>query len=178
MAGQECLACQIRTTSVVNTAEMCIGSSFTDCDTDSVLIPITYGGPEITIEKTVSPSQGVASGDTVTYTMTLTNIGSGDAINILFEDIWPRMDVEYVSDTAVFPLSIDTTSQSISGTIGSLPVGDSLTFDIVGTVLGTPPSTITNIAQATYLELSGTPVTVQDSALIGSAGICNPPEIL
>lgn len=65
------------------------------------MIPITYGGPELTIDKTVSPSQGVSSGDTVTYTIAITNIGSGDAINVLFEDIWPWTDIAYVSNTVL-----------------------------------------------------------------------------
>lgn len=73
---------------------------------------------------------------------------------------------------------MDTINQTIGGTISTIPVGGTISFDIVGRIMGTPPASIVNTAQATYFDVSGVSVTVQDDAVIGAAGICSAPEIL
>ncbi|MFN2284711.1 MAG: hypothetical protein ACK2UQ_09835, partial [Anaerolineae bacterium] len=81
-------------------------------------VPIEYGGERVTIEKTAEPTvmDAVANG-VITYTVTLANPGTEDAIDVMFEDVLPTM------------LSF---GNWVSQPTGAINVGDTITW--TGTV--------------------------------------------
>ena len=88
-------------------------------------------------------------GDTIVYTLTLSNIGTGNANQVEVTDVLP-IGVTYVSDDL-------GTYDPISGvwTAGQLKAGDQLILNITATVdPGTLGNTITNIADITNSNIT------------------------
>ncbi len=93
---------------------------------DRVLIVVD---PKIT--KSVSPSEG-KTGETLTYTMVVTNSGSGAATNVVVTDtISSYLDISSVTTTkgtATF------SGRTATFTIGSVSVGETVTLKITAKV--------------------------------------------
>lgn len=88
-------------------------------------------------------------GDTIVYTLTLSNIGTGNANQVEVTDVLP-IGVTYVSDDL-------GTYDPVSGvwTAGQLKAGDQLILNITATVdPGTLGNTITNIADITNSNIT------------------------
>lgn len=112
---------------------------------NSATASVAVGGTDLEIQKSVSNSTPNA-GETVTYTITVTNIGPNNATFVTAQD-WLPSDVTYVSDDSGGPYN----SASGIWTIGSLPMGGNVvTLNIDASVdAGTGGQTLTNIANIT-----------------------------
>ncbi|OII06783.1 hypothetical protein BIU89_12285 [Curtobacterium sp. MCBA15_005] len=107
---------------------------------------------EVAVNSTVSPSS-IRAGDPFTYTVKVTNSGSGTANNIAFSD--PLVgNLNYVSTdcaaTTGTPtcgtIRFDPITKTVSSTIPALSPGDALTFTIHA-IAGVAAGTFTNIAK-------------------------------
>ena len=104
-----------------------------------------------------SPQKGVDNatpneGDTIVYSILVTNNGAANATNIVVTDQLDTLNVTYVSDTSA---STSTTYSAGTGTwtIPALAVGDNIRLDITVTVdTGTSGSTMTNTATITSVD--------------------------
>lgn len=106
---------------------------------------------DLAIAKTVDialPEEG----DTIVYTLTLSNIGTGNANQVEVTDVLP-VDITYVSDDGL------GTYDPVSGvwTAGQLKASEILTLNITATVdPGTLGNTITNTATITNSNITDT----------------------
>ncbi len=118
-------------------------------DTDSA--DIAVGGLDLSLQKGVdnaTPNEG----DTIVYSILVTNNGAANATNIVVTDQLDTLNVTYVSDTST---STSTTYNAGTGTwtIPALAVGDNIRLDITVTVdTGTSGSTMTNTATITNID--------------------------
>jgi uncharacterized repeat protein (TIGR01451 family) len=124
---------------------------------------LTVQGADLAVTKIVDDS-APNEGDTITYTITLTNNGPDTATNIVISDLLPA-GVTYSSDTAS-----QGTYDDSSGlwTVGTRANGASATLDISATVdAGTAAQTITNTASVTSVDQGDqTPANNSDSAAL------------
>ncbi|MEA3239757.1 MAG: lamin tail domain-containing protein, partial [Candidatus Bipolaricaulota bacterium] len=111
---------------------------------DQSSIDLTVQSADLVVEKTVdnpTPSEG----DTIVYTITLTNDGPSDASGITLSDTLP-VGVTYVSDDS------SGAYDPFTGvwTVGALANGEIATLNITATVdANTASTTITNMAEVT-----------------------------
>ena len=157
---------------ISNTAVVTIDQNDSDTTNNEDTADITVGGADLGIEKVVdnnSPDEG----DTVVYTLTLTNTGPSDATNITVTDALPA-GVTYDSSNAATLLDDDgnpTSYDDTTGewTIGRLDVGSSLALEITATVdSGTSGDVIDNVATITALDQNdGDNTNNEDNAEIG-----------
>jgi uncharacterized repeat protein (TIGR01451 family)/CSLREA domain-containing protein len=119
-------------------------------------IRCNVGGLDLAVNKTVSNPTPL-EGDTIIYSITVTNGGTINATNVVITDLLPT-GVTYVSDNAASLLdgaSNPTSYNAGTGlwTIGQLNAATSLTLQITATVdVGTSGDTITNTATLTALD--------------------------
>ena len=148
----------------------------TATDTDTLLLPAT-----LSVAKSVVDVNGgfVISGDTLRYTIVVTNPASTTAdpkesvINIKLDDVIPLFTTYAGNLTSTQGSITGSQGSGVTGTIGTLAAGASATITFDVTVNGGIPdsTTITNTARAAGLgELSGTEL--EDS---GRAVIMTPP---
>jgi uncharacterized repeat protein (TIGR01451 family) len=111
---------------------------------DQVSVDLTVQSADLVVEKTVdnpTPNEG----DTIVYTITITNDGPSDATGVTLDDLLP-VGVTYVSDNSAGAYSPFTGVW----TIGDLAFEETRTLAITATVhTGTAGTTITNAAEIT-----------------------------
>ncbi len=133
-------------------------------NTDSVDLTVIAGpgnpAIDLVVDKSVSPANPLA-GDTVTYTITVTNNGVDAATNVVVADVLPA-GVTYVSQSPIG--SYNTTTHN--WTVGNLAVGGSATLTLAATVDAgvAAGTTITNSATATATENDVNPANNTDTA--------------
>jgi LPXTG-site transpeptidase (sortase) family protein len=113
------------------------GSGNTASDTLTVSAPLVTD-PAVT--KAVNPS-AAAIGDTVTYTLFVTNAGPGDADNVVVTDVIPAfLDISLVV-TVPTPVSTGISGNTITIDFGTVTPSDSYTVTITTVVnsSGVPP---------------------------------------
>jgi uncharacterized repeat protein (TIGR01451 family) len=123
--------------------------------------------PVLLLSKAVSPTTPIAPNDVLTYTLTLTNDGTGSATNIVVTDAIPA-NTTYVAGSASPAATLS--GGSLRWSIPSLAAqtGMTLTFQVrANTGLGVGTYTITNTASVVSAEIT-TPVTSNstNSALV------------
>jgi uncharacterized repeat protein (TIGR01451 family) len=106
---------------------------------------VTVAQPDLSVTKSVDDNTP-QEGQSVTFTVTVTNSGSGDATLVTVTDLLPA-GLTYVSD-------VPSQGSYVSGTgvwtVGTVPAPGSATLQIVATVnAGTAGTTITNTATLT-----------------------------
>jgi len=144
---------------IINTASV-TGADQADsvAANDSDSATLTVQSADLQVSKTVDnpvPNEG----DTVTYTITLTNDGPDGGTNIVITDLLPS-GVTYSSDT---PSQGTYDSGSGAWSVGSMANGASATLDISATVdAGTAAQTITNTASVTAAD-QGDPTSANNS---------------
>jgi uncharacterized repeat protein (TIGR01451 family) len=108
----------------------------------TVTISVTeQAGADLAVSKDVS-ALTPAEGDTITYTIQITNIGSNAATGVVVTDLLPT-GVTHVSDDS----NGSYNPADGSWNVGDLNVGESVILHITATVdVGTAGTTITNIA--------------------------------
>ena len=151
------------TTAISNTATVSdAGTSGTRSSNATALTIST--NPNLTLTKTSSPSAGpVAPGSAITYTLTVTNIGSGDATGVMVKDLIPS-STSYSAGSLVYAGSAQT---DVSGddnsffdgagnravfSVGTLAAGSSkiLTYTVtVDSPLSNGTTTLSGAATAT-----------------------------
>jgi uncharacterized repeat protein (TIGR01451 family) len=105
-----------------------------DCTSHTVTAP-----PDLTITKTASPSEStvVDTGDTITYTLTVTNEGTDTATNVPIRDyIGSGLTLSSITPGTDVTCS-DTVPPQINCTADSIASGESCTVTIVVTVSAT-----------------------------------------
>ena len=119
------------------TADTPIGTQVSDSD-DAQVVVVT---PGVEIQKTPDTQQ-IHSGDDVTFTITVTNTGDQDLV-----------------DLAV----TDAQTPACDATIATLAVGDSTSYDCTATAV---TADFTNIASVAGTDVLGNPVSDSDGALV------------
>ncbi|WP_119070717.1 SBBP repeat-containing protein [Aggregatilinea lenta] len=137
-----------RTCTVVTGAATSTDGTYSGVDPANVTVTITdnevAGGTDVQIDKTASTAAADA-GDTVTYTLVVTNNGPADATNVSVTDMLPA-GVTHVSNT---PSTGTYTPGTGLWQIGSLTSGSSATLTIQTTVAASASGTVTNTATVT-----------------------------
>jgi fimbrial isopeptide formation D2 family protein/uncharacterized repeat protein (TIGR01451 family) len=132
--------------------------------------------PRISITKAVSPTSNVQAGDTLTYTVTVSNAdGHADAFDLVLNDALGNLGNNFNLQSVTLPSTLPLgTSSVINNSITSKPsaadgdridlkidrlnYGQSFSFTYTGVVLTAvqPGTTLTNTANVTYTGLPGT----------------------
>ena len=157
-------------TVITNTAQITAADQFDpDSTNDSDSVDITVTNSDLTLSKTVdnvTPNEG----DTVSYTITITNFGPDDATGIKVMDLLPA-GVTYVSDDGAGAYVLSTGVWDV-GALSSA-AGDTLTISAaVGA--GTGGTVITNTAQITAADQSD-PDSTNNSAS-ADTNVNSPPD--
>jgi uncharacterized repeat protein (TIGR01451 family) len=133
-------------TTITNTATMTTSTPADSSAGDNAdSVSVTVSQPGLAVDKSVDDATP-QEGDTVTFTVSVTNSGTGDANGVTISDLLPA-GVTFVSSNA-------SQGSYVSGTgvwtVGTVPASGSATLQIVATVnTGTAGSTITNTATLT-----------------------------
>jgi LruC domain-containing protein/uncharacterized repeat protein (TIGR01451 family)/fimbrial isopeptide formation D2 family protein len=116
---------------------------------------IDYTAPALVLSKTASPDRGLVAGDTVAYTIAVTNQGDAPAYNLVVRDIIPA-DLLLASDSSYTTRSGNPTDGS-GGVIEWAPVarlapGETRTFAYTAAISGGLPAgqSMTNQASVAY----------------------------
>jgi uncharacterized repeat protein (TIGR01451 family) len=136
---------------------------------------ITVGSVDIAVVKTVDNATP-STGDTIVWSVTVSNNGPADATNVVIDDAMPA-GVSYLSDNAASLLDSNGTPTSYAGNewlIPALDAGDSLTLQITATVtaLGGTATNTAVLDDVNYLDQPDTnPTNNTDDAIIAVAGL-------
>ena len=139
-------------TPIVNTATVAPPSGTSDPTPGNNSSPWTTNlKPIVRIDKSVDATS-VIPGDTVTYTVTVTNTGTVAANNTLVTDAVPNGITGWTwtcaaSGGATCPTGSGT--GNLNQTIATLPPGGVVVYTMTATVSNTPPTNINNTATAT-----------------------------
>jgi uncharacterized repeat protein (TIGR01451 family)/fimbrial isopeptide formation D2 family protein len=141
-------------TDLVNTAVFDWGGG-TLTDTETVEIV----EPQLDITITASPSTDLDAGDVVTYTITVTHLGTStaDALDVVIANLIPA-DMTYLGNLAAVtgPLpTVSGTNPNINFTWDTIPLGSTYTFTFQAVLDNTvsPAQTLTNTATLTWNTL-------------------------
>jgi len=118
--------------------------------------------PFIQVNKAASPTTADA-GDTISYTITVTNNGNSPAFDVVLEDLLADVDLDLVAGTVVVSQGAVITGNTLGETIvevnvGDLAIGASMTVEFDATISSTVASgeTVDNTATVTnYNSLPG-----------------------
>ncbi|WP_295821355.1 hypothetical protein [uncultured Deinococcus sp.] len=144
------------------TYQLCSTTDTTACDTATVPVTITALSADLGITKTGPAS--VVAGQTVTYTLTITNAGPASANGAAFSDSVPTTltGVTATCTAATGGASGCTVSvgagNAVTGTVGALPSGSSVQITVTGTVPAAATGSLSNSASVSV------PVGVTDPA--------------
>jgi len=101
---------------------------------------------DLVISKRSKPDQVIAgAGETVTYTLTITNAGPSDAWDVWVTDTLPAG----VAVTNVEPVTTAQSGRELGWDVGALPVGDHSAFTVTAIVESADAQTLTNTAEVT-----------------------------
>lgn len=140
-------------TVLANSAEVSSVTTDLQLGNNSAVATTTVAGPVISLIKSASPPSGqsVSPGAPITYTITFTNSGTGDALNFTVTDtVDPLLGVQQINDGGVF----DAVTRVITWTVGLVPpgaTGDVSFIAAPGVVVS--PVTVANRALAISDEL-------------------------
>jgi uncharacterized repeat protein (TIGR01451 family) len=108
---------------------------------------------DLSITKSVSPTT-VQPGDTVTYTLVVTNNGPDKAFDVGISDGWPSV-VDYVSCSETGGKgSCGFSGGTVTASFADLALNESQTLTITGTINSTAQSNVTVLNSATVTALS------------------------
>ena len=118
-------------------------SSFDPTVQDSDILTTTVTAPVITVSKTVSPTGDQPPGTELTYTITVTNTGTGNAQEVIVTDSLPT-DTTYVAGSvtlngvqktdAVDGDQVSVTAGTVSVNLGLLGPGGTATITLKATI--------------------------------------------
>ncbi|WP_296699811.1 SdrD B-like domain-containing protein [Thiocapsa sp. UBA6158] len=131
------------------------GCETAPCETTSNTVTVSVTtNPYLAIEKSVSPSGVVAPGATLTYTLLVSNTGSGSANNLIVRDPIPANTSFIAGSTTQTQgsASFDAVNNQVIFNVGTIAGGGSatLTFQVkLNSPLPAGDSTLTNLATVT-----------------------------
>ncbi len=165
------------TPSVINTASIASAAqSDNNTANNSASISFAVAGADLGLTKSVSTATP-NSGDTVTFTLTLTNYGKNTANNIVVADALPA-GLSYSSHIAgggsSFTDSADADTVPDEWNITSLATGASITLTLDATVSAVSGATVTNtatIASVAEADPDSTNNTASASVYVGGADL-------
>ena len=132
------------------------GSSTNPAQSNQVNVTLN-GNPILNLNKSANPSSNLKPGDTITYTLTLSNSGSSAADNVVVIDPIPS-GVSYKGNitSSTGSGSFDAINNRVIFSISSLNAGASatLTFDVTVGTLQSGPTTLLNTATVTASNAS------------------------
>lgn len=108
---------------------------------------------DLAVDKSDTPDP-VSAGGTLTYTIVVTNNGPSAATGVKWVDTLPA-GLTYVSSSA--GANVSASGNTLTGNIGNLGVGQSVTYTITTTVGPTVSGTITNTVSVTGNETDSNP---------------------
>jgi len=153
---------------LTNTATLAYTDGTNGASTVNDLTPnvdITVVEPVLTLDKaTIGTTTGLDAGDTVQYSITITNTGTATAHEVLLSDALPAglLVTAIDSTTPSAGASIDTATAGVgTGTLTgeyTIPVGESITIIYTATLQSsvTPNTNYLNTATVTYSSVDGT----------------------
>ncbi|MEM8961372.1 MAG: hypothetical protein AAGD38_07845 [Acidobacteriota bacterium] len=112
---------------------------------------LSIRAPDLEVTKTDGVSTAVA-GEPITYTITVLNKGTEDAVGAMVMDNFP-IDLDGVTWTCAPTGGASCTNPSGSGNINesvTLPAGDSVIFTANGTIASSASGTLSNTAEASH----------------------------
>lgn len=122
---------------------------------------LTIREPSLGLNKTVSPANADA-GDTVTYTIVMTNNGTSPAFDVVISDSLSDPDLNLVPTTVSTTSGTVTTGNGVTDTtvqvdVASVPVGGSVTvtFDVIIDPTAVSGSVLNNVASTIGDSLPG-----------------------
>ncbi len=124
-------------------------------DTNQISIPTSTAVADVSVTETTAAGT-VLAGNTLAYSITVSNAGPSDAQTVVLSDVVPA-NTTFVSDAQTSGPAFSLTSPAaggtgtISGTIGTLAAGASASFSVVVLVSASTPSgaTVVNTADVT-----------------------------
>ena len=138
---------------------------------------VVSGGANLLCEKTVTPGTYVAAGDTVTYTITVRNLGDVDAASVVLADSQP---VHAVYQPGSMSFDPDGTALAASYALTDAADGDSANFNLtspgeltvaIGTIAANSQVSLSFRAVVDAAASSGT--VVANQARISAAGLAD-----
>jgi len=136
------------TATVADSAYCTGGAPPASCTSNTVAVTVS-GNPNLNITKTSLPAT-VHPGDVVTYTMVVTNTGSGAATGVVVSDPVPSYTVfKAITNAGPGTASFDSVGNRVVYNVGTLAAGASATVAFSANVTALAPgnTTITNTAQ-------------------------------
>ncbi|MFB9754621.1 isopeptide-forming domain-containing fimbrial protein [Paenibacillus hodogayensis] len=136
-------------------------------------IQVDINAPKISVVKSANAS-GVVLGDTITYTVTVSNSGTANAASIVVSDALPTGLTFVSGSVAVAGAAKPTFDITAGASLGSLNLGSSITLTYRATVTSVPsPQQVTNVANAafTFQSVAGGSII---SGVIPSNGVTLP----
>ena len=109
---------------------------------------IDVGGTDFRVTKDVS-DPGPSTGDNITYSVRVFNIGSNNGSNVVVTDLLPVGEVAYISDN---PSQGTYNSGTGAWSVGSLNIGSGALLEITANVTAAAGSTVTNTASFTSAD--------------------------
>lgn len=119
---------------LTNTATISGTGVETKSATANTIVGSLSGGGSPSLAVSLSTDKTTANpGDTVTYTITVVNVGSGDAIGVVVSDAYPIQDINGNTVTGFYTYgtcsnSCTNSSGTLSWNVGTLSPGQSVTF--------------------------------------------------
>ncbi|MFV0426753.1 MAG: DUF11 domain-containing protein, partial [Beutenbergiaceae bacterium] len=159
--GAEALECDpdnpVSGEGAYNSATVSWGS--TNTDTDDTCLPLPALA-DVSIVKTVST--GVAlSGDTITWTLQVQNLGPATATDVVVSDEFPSGFTAQSSSNSTCVV----TASELECLVGDLAVGDVLSIQVVGLVAASPGS-LENVAAVTTTSIDPNSENNRDDAAL------------
>lgn len=148
----------------------------------SAILGCPTWGPEISLSKTVTPSQA-APGNTVTYTLSFSNTGNHPSRSIRISDVMPISIIISSITSSTFGAGVKITQTSsapnLAWTTGDVPVNGGGVITLTGVIsndLRLGGSTLSNtMIVSTVGELDVTNNMATASVLIANSIVANPP---
>jgi uncharacterized repeat protein (TIGR01451 family) len=131
----------------------------------AMVVVANANSANVTIVKTASPSPTVPSGDTLTYTLAITNNGPATATNVTVTDPLPP-DVTYLS---VSPNTCSEAGGTVTCLLGSMTNGATATVTIL--TLAGPPGIATNTGSVIADQMTSPNTSTQVETITAATSI-------
>jgi len=134
----------------------------------ALVVVANANSANVTIVKTATPSPTVPSGDTLTYTLAMTNNGPASATNVTVTDPLPT-DVTYLSVNTTSPGTCSEAGGTVTCLLGTMVNGGTATVTIL--TLAGAPGTATNTASVIADQMTSPNTSTQIETITAATSI-------